>query len=189
MSKRTPLLVLGLGNVLLGDDGIGSAAVALLLERYQPPSGVRVLDGGTLGLALLPYLEDADTVILVDAITADAAVGTLVRLDGDQVGPAVATRLSPHQVGVADLLDAARWRGRYPARLSLLGLVPASMELEVGLSPEIARMLPSLVEHVLADADRSGFGFVPVARSDRASTHEAPLARGSLDIARLVGVR
>lgn len=189
MSKRTPLLVLGLGNVLLGDDGIGSAAVALLLDRYQPPSNVRVLDGGTLGLSLLPYLEEAERVILVDAIKADAAPGTFVRLDGDQVAPAVASRLSPHQVGVADLLDAARWRDRYPAHLALLGLVPASMELEIGLSPEVAGMLPCLVERVIAEAHRSGLRFVPVARPERTSTYEAPIARGSLDIARLVGVR
>lgn len=55
MSDRTPLLVLGLGNVLLEDDGVGTAAVTLLRDRYDAPPGVRVLDGGTLGLSLLPY--------------------------------------------------------------------------------------------------------------------------------------
>ena len=124
MSNPTPLLVLGLGNVLLRDDGVGAAAVALLLDRYQPPCNVRVLDGGTLGLSLLPYLEEAETVILVDAIKADAAPGALVRLDGADVAPAVATRLSPHQIGVSDLLDGARWLDRYPARVVLLGIVP-----------------------------------------------------------------
>ncbi|MGZ8255244.1 MAG: hydrogenase maturation protease, partial [Burkholderiaceae bacterium] len=109
MSDRTPLLVLGLGNVLLADDGVGSAAVAELHDRYEPCAGARVLDGGTLGLSLLPYLDAADIVILVDAIRADAPPGSFVRLDGDEVAPAVATRLSPHQIGVADLLDGARW--------------------------------------------------------------------------------
>src|SRR5574341_490099 len=75
MNERPSLVVLGLGNVLLEDDGIGAAAVALLLERYEVPSGARVLDGGTLGLSLLPYLEDADSVILVDAIRAEASPG------------------------------------------------------------------------------------------------------------------
>jgi hydrogenase maturation protease len=80
MSDRTPLLVLGLGNVLLADDGVGSAAVTELRDRYEPCDGARVLDGGTLGLSLLPYLDQADIVILVDAIRADAPPGSLVRL-------------------------------------------------------------------------------------------------------------
>ena len=127
MNSRTPLLVLGLGNLLLEDDGVGPAALALLAERYEPPVGVQVFDGGTLGLSLLPYVEDAASVILVDAINADEPPGTFVRLDGDEVAPAVATRLSVHQVGVADLLEAARWSDRLPPRLVLLGLVPESM--------------------------------------------------------------
>ena len=159
MSERTALLVLGLGNLLLEDDGIGSAAVALLNERYTPPDGARVLDGGTLGLSLLPYLEDADTVILVDAVKSDAVPGVFVRLDGNDVPPAVATRLSPHQVGVADLLDGARWLGRYPRQLVLLGLVPESMELAVGLSPRVQPALPVLVERIVEEARALGFVF------------------------------
>jgi hydrogenase maturation protease len=159
MSDRVSLLVLGLGNLLLEDDGIGSAAVALLEERYSVPEGVRVLDGGTLGLSLLPYLENADAVILVDAIKADAAPGTLVRLDGSDVRPAVETRLSPHQIGVADLLDGARWLNRYPARVILLGVVPESMALAVGLSPRVAPALATLVDRIVEEALALGFVF------------------------------
>jgi hydrogenase maturation protease len=159
MSDRTSLLVLGLGNLLLEDDGIGSAAVALLDERYTPPEGARVLDGGTLGLSLLPYLEDADNVILVDAVKSDAGPGEFVRLDGNDVGPAVATRLSPHQVGVADLLDGARWLDRYPKRVVLLGVVPGSMELAVGLSPHVQPALPGLVDRIVEEARTLGFFF------------------------------
>ena len=76
----TPLLILGLGNVLLGDDGVGPAVIARLRDSYVAAAGSLLLDGGTLGLSLLPYLEDAQTVILVDAVAADAPAGTLVRL-------------------------------------------------------------------------------------------------------------
>ena len=86
MSDRAPsLLVLGLGNLLCGDDGVGAVAASMLLDEWDPPDGAKVLDGGTLGLALLPYLEDADDVILLDAILADAPAGSLVRLMGDDV--------------------------------------------------------------------------------------------------------
>lgn len=178
MNDRTALLVLGLGNVLLADDGVGSAAVAELRDRYEPCDGARVLDGGTLGLSLLPYLDQADIVILVDAIRADAPPGSFVRLDGDDVGPAVATRLSPHQIGVADLLDGARWLDRYPARVILLGLVPESIELAVGLTPSVARALPGLVTRVVEEAAALGFPFRVKARD------AAPLA-GFIDVARL----
>jgi hydrogenase maturation protease len=159
MNSRTPLLVLGLGNMLLEDDGIGSAAVTMLNTRYDAPPGVRVYDGGTLGLSLLPYVQEADAVILVDAVKTDALPGALVRLDGSDVGPAVATRLSPHQVGVSDLLDGARWLDQYPHHVVLLGLVPASMDLSVELSPRVRQALPGLVEQVVDEARAMGFDF------------------------------
>lgn len=183
MSERTPLLVLGLGNVLLEDDGVGAAAVSLLLERYDAPPGVQVLDGGTLGLSLLPYLNAADAVILIDAVRAEGPPGSLVRLEGNEVAPAVATRLSPHQVGVADLLDGARWLGRYPQRIVLLGLVPESMDLVLGLSCTVRHALPALVESVVEEASRLGFTF------HRLPANETPFPTATVDVARLAGMR
>jgi hydrogenase maturation protease len=183
MSERVPLLVLGLGNALLEDDGVGSAAVSLLLDRFEPPAGARVFDGGTLGLSLLPYLDTAEAVILVDAIRSDGAPGGVVRLEGGDVGPAVASRLSPHQVGVADLLDGARWLGRYPGRVVLLGLNPASMNLAVGLSPLVHASLPTLVERIVDEARTLGFVFT------RRYRDEAPAADRTVDVARLAGMR
>lgn len=183
MSEGRSLLVLGLGNLLLEDDGVGSAAVALLLDRFEAPGGVRVLDGGTLGLSLLPYLDEADTVILVDAVRADARPGSVIRLDGDDVAPAVATRLSPHQVGVADLLDGARWLGRYPSRVVLLGLIPQSMNLAVGLSPPVRASLSELVDRIVDEAQALGFLF------QRKTATETPAAWRAVDVARLAGMR
>lgn len=181
-SKPTPLLVLGLGNLLLGDDGLGPLAVDRLIRRYDAPEGVNVLDGGTLGLSLLPYVEDAERAILVDAIRGDGPPGTLVRIEGEDVAPAVAARLSPHQVGVADLLDGARWRERYPSFLVLLGLVPQSLDLRVGLSPALDAVLPELVERVVAEAASLGFRFF--AKTD---SHEAAL-RSPGPLARVCGL-
>jgi hydrogenase maturation protease len=159
-SRPGGLLVLGLGNVLCGDDGLGAVAAFLLAERYQG-EGVRILDGGTLGLSLLPYLEDALDAILVDAIRADAPPGSLVRLEGDDVAPAVAARLSPHQVGVADLLDGARWRERLPARLVLVGLVPEALSLGLALSPVLRARLPQLLDAVVDEAGALGYALAP----------------------------
>jgi hydrogenase maturation protease len=164
--KPTRLLVLGLGNLLLGDDGLGPVAVDRLTRRYDAPEGVLVLDGGTLGLSLLPHLEDAQRALLIDAIRADGPPGTLVRLEGEDVAPAVAARLSPHQVGVVDLLDGARWRDRYPEPLILLGVVPGSLGLRVGLSPSVEAALPALLERIVAETAALGFPFSPRAEGD-----------------------
>ena len=161
MDKSVPLLILGLGNLLCGDDGLGVAAVQRLLDAYEAPEGVRILDGGTLGLSLLPYLEDAERAILVDAIRDDAPPGSFVRLTGEDVAPAVSARLSVHQVGVADLLDGARWLGRTPETLVLLGLVPESVELSIDLSASVASRLPELVQRVADEAAALGFPLRP----------------------------
>jgi len=179
--KTVPLLVLGLGNVLCSDDGLGAVAVHLLQRRYRAPDGVLVLDGGTLGLSLLPHLEQAQEAILVDAIRTDGPPGSPVRLEGDDVAPAVAARLSVHQVGVVDLLEAARWCDCYPSRLILLGLVPQSLELGVSRTPPVEAALPGLVERVVEEARALGHTFVP-------RTGDEVAARGLRDLAHVYGV-
>lgn len=176
------LLVLGLGNLLCGDDGVGPAAINLLSRRFNAPDGVRVVDGGTLGLSLLPYLEDAQQVLLVDAIRANEPPGSFIRIEGDDVGPAVYARLSVHQVGVADLLNGARWLDRYPARLTLIGLVPASIELGLERSVAVESRLPALVDQIVAEARHLGYEFRPK------GTDEAGMPRSISDVARLFGL-
>lgn len=158
------LLILGLGNVLCADDGLGIVAVERLREEYDLPDGVQVLDGGTLGMSLLSWLSDARDVILVDAIRDDGPPGTLVHLTGDEVAPAVRERLSVHQVGVTDLLDGLRLLGEWPDHLSLVGLVPESVEMHYGLSPSVADRLDELVAAVALEAESLGR---PLKRSPR----------------------
>jgi hydrogenase maturation protease len=162
MTERTPVLVLGLGNVLCGDDGAGVAAMHRFLRRWRAPDGVTVVDGGTQGLALLPLVDDADQVILIDAIAADAAPGALVRLEGDEVGPAVYERLSPHQIGVADLLAGAALVGRYPSRVILIGVVPQTLELGLERSPAVEARLDDLADRVVIEL--TALGYPPVRR-------------------------
>jgi len=159
-SKSRRLTVLGLGNVLCSDDGVGPAAIGQLWRGWKPPASASVMDGGTLGMALVPTLESADDAILVDAVFLDdEPPGAPVRLEGDDIPQAVLHRLSPHQIGVADLLDSLRLLGRTPPRLILVGLVPASLSLGVELTPRVAAAMPSLVECIVAEADRLGHTF------------------------------
>ena len=155
--QRVRVLVLGLGNVLLGDDAVGPLTLVRLERDYRFPPEVRLVDGGTLGLALLDELALAEQVILVDAVATDEAPGTLVRLQGEAVRDAVRERLSVHQVGVADLLDAARLIGRYPDSVVLLGLVPGSIGVGVGCTAAVEAALTELVSAVVREVRSLGY--------------------------------
>lgn len=170
MSEPTAsLLILGLGNPLFGDDGVGVAAVARLQARFAAPEGVTILDGGTLGLALVPILESAERCILVDAIATGEPPGTLVRLTGDRIPSALPPhRLSPHEIGVVDLLFGARVTGTMPRETVLLGLVPGELEYTLKRSPGVEARLDDLVGHVVEEAARFGFHLRPRGR------HEEP---------------
>jgi hydrogenase maturation protease len=171
VSHALELLVLGLGNPLCGDDGAGVAAVARLAARRSAPRGAQVLDGGTLGLALLPHLQSARRAILVDAVRTGDPPGTIVRLEGDDVARAAAHKLSPHQVGVADLLDGALLSGRRPDPIVLVGIVPAQLELGTMRSRAVERGIDALVEAVAAEAERMGFA-MPRRYGPRAAADE-----------------
>jgi hydrogenase maturation protease len=166
VKKAIGVLVLGLGNVLLGDDGLGAAALARVQRDWRTPPGVRLEDGGTLGLSLLGLLAESERVILVDAVRTDDAPGTLVRLDGEDVVDAVRDRLSPHQVGVADLLDVARLTDCYPAAVILLGLVPEAIDLSVARSSAVDAKLDVLVEAIVREVQSLGYEMFPDAESE-----------------------
>jgi hydrogenase maturation protease len=156
MTNARDVLVLGLGNVLCSDDGAGVAVIHRLLEEYDVPDGARVLDGGTLGMALLGVVAEANDLVLVDAVQAPAAPGTLLRIEGDDVPATVAERLSVHQVGVMDLLAAARFSETYPERVVVLGVVPSSVELGLERTAAVEAALPELVERVVEELRARG---------------------------------
>ena len=180
---RIPLLVLGLGNLLCGDDGLGPAAVSVLTRAFEIPEGVRVLDGGTLGLVLAAVHRGCSSTFFWSTPCAPISLpGSFVRLEGDDVAPAVRNRLSVHQIGVADLLDGARWRGRYPARLTLLGLVPETLELGLERSAVVDAGLPALIERIVSEARALGYEFRPKASDDTG------LSRSAGDVPRAFGL-
>lgn len=165
------LLVLGLGNVLCGDDGLGVAAVTRLAAGHALPPEVHVADGGTLGLALLGWLEGFDELLLVDAVLGEGAPGSPVRLEGEDIPAAVRERLSVHQIGVADLLDAQHLLGGGPRRVTLLGRVPDTLELGLRRSPAVERALPGLVEELAEEIRRRGHA---IEAKGLAATPDAP---------------
>jgi hydrogenase maturation protease len=152
-SGEGPLLVLGVGNVLLRDEGVGIHVVRRLeaLGADALPPGTTIVDGGTLGLDLLPMLEDAAAVVMVDAVDLRAEPGAVDVLRGATLHAALAGHISPHQVGVGDLLAAARLAGSLPDRVSLVAIQPGAIEVGLELTPAVEAALPAAVELTLAE--------------------------------------
>jgi hydrogenase maturation protease len=149
-------LVLGLGNILMRDEGVGVRVVERLLQRCEFPTEVQVLDGGTLGLDLLPWVEDVDRLLVIDAVDMGAEPGTTGRLEGEEVPAFLGVKISPHQMGLADLLAASRLRGHSPQKLVLWGVQPAVIEAGLELSPSVDAQVETLVVNVLAELTQWG---------------------------------
>lgn len=158
---RTSLsvLVLGIGNLVMTDDGVGVRVVQCLTSNYVFPAGVTVLDGGTLGLDLLPFLEDLTHLLIIDAMATGGPPGTIARLTGDDIPVAFETKLSPHQMGLKDLLAVSILQGHVTPETVLLGIQPEAIELGVELSPSVEAKLQTLVEMSLRELE--SWGIVP----------------------------
>ena len=149
-------LVLGLGNILLQDEGAGVRVIERLQAGYAFPDDVTVLDGGTLGLDLLHVLEESHRAIVVDAVQAGKEPGALVRLRNAEIPAFLGPKVSPHQVGLQDLLGLAQLRGHMPGEVILLGVQAGRLEPGLELSPAIAAQVEPLASHVLEELERWG---------------------------------
>ena len=149
MNRR--ILLLGLGNILLQDEGLGVRAVERLMAAYRLPPEVQAMDGGVMGLDLLPYMEGATDLLILDAVQTGQQPGSLVRLEGEAIPTALSLKMSLHQVGLHELLALASFQGTLPSRVVLWGLEPASFEWGVQLSEQIASQIDALVEAAVAE--------------------------------------
>jgi hydrogenase maturation protease len=158
-----PILVLGIGNILLKDEGAGVHVVRELTaraERGGPPrrDDVELYDGGTFGIDLLDTIANRRTVIVIDAVQADAAPGTVFRFTAADLARREGADLSLHQVGLCETLAMARQLGCAPEEVVIFGIVPATLESGLELSPQVAAVMPKVVELVLAELDNRDKG-------------------------------
>jgi hydrogenase maturation protease len=145
VTERAPFVVLGLGNELFTDEGLGPAAARRLTERNI--AGVDVLDGGTLGLSLLPELEGRAGALFLDAMAAEGAQpGDILELDAADLDRPFQMCCSAHQLGLTETLQAARLVGNAPTRVAAVGMIPFSLETGYGLSPQASARLDAVVE-------------------------------------------
>lgn len=160
-SSGLSVLVLGIGNLVMSDDAVGVIVAQRLQKEYRFADNVEIMDGGTLGLDLLPKLENITNLIMIDAVETGKAAGTCVRLSGQELPIALQTKVSPHQMGLKDLLAVSELMGHSPKEMVLIGVQPGSIEMEVGLTPEVEAQLETLVSNVLTELALWGISATP----------------------------
>lgn len=170
MGERSAVstLILGVGNLLLSDEGVGLRVVERLVTTHTLPEEVQVLDGGTLGLDLLYYLVGADgrpveNLLIVDAVEMGRAPGTLLRLEEDEIPVFLSMKMSPHQIGIPDMLLAAKLRDIYPRHVVLWGVQPGTLDVGLDLSPRVSAQVDVVVAKVLEELSHWGIsGCIPL---------------------------
>jgi hydrogenase maturation protease len=151
------IAVIGIGNVLTGDDAVGPHVVKILEAHYTVPPDVHVMDAGTPGYDLTSFMADAQAIVLIDAVKAKGAPGELRVYDKKTLlekPPMLA--MSPHEPGVREALLNAEFIGVAPEIVRLVGVIPASVATGIGLSPEVRAAVPGAVALVLKELEALG---------------------------------
>lgn len=159
-----PTLVIGCGNLLGADDGVGLAALERLRNQYRFPPDVRLEDGGTWGLNLLPLIEESGRLLLVDAINAGAAPGSLLTLERERLPMYFSQKISPHQIDLREVLALAEFRGTLPGDTVAIGVQPERIEMSTDLSPSVACQIDALAAAVVERLRQWGHPVEPAAR-------------------------
>ncbi len=149
-------VVLGVGNILLSDEGIGVHAVKEVAAQYEIPPGVEVIDGGTSAMDCLDQIAESDFLLIADCVRSGRDPGTLIRLGEGELQAFFRTKISPHQVGLSDVLATLAVHGLSPRRTVLIGAEPKSFALGLEPTPELAATLPSMVEALVAELSAAG---------------------------------
>jgi hydrogenase maturation protease len=154
--SQVDILVLGVGNLLLQDEGAGVRALDEFARKYESPAGVELLDGGTSGIELLQYILGRDRLIILDVVKCGTPPGTVVRLEGEEVPALFMSKISPHQLGISDLLAVTKLLGKMPGEVVLLGIEPKIMDTGFDLSDEVSRNLGKLVDMIAHELTACG---------------------------------
>jgi hydrogenase maturation protease len=155
MSRRH--VVLGIGNILNRDEGLGVRALDLLEEQVGPVADVEYVDGGVMGLSLLPLVEDCEHLLVLDAVDAGAEPGKFVEMNGEEIRLFTGIKMSEHQITFQEVLGLAFIRDKLPPYLHLLGAQPSDLTIGLEISDKISETLPRIVERAAAVIRDWGF--------------------------------
>lgn len=158
------VVVLGVGNILMSDEGIGVHAVTALEQGFSLPDSVEIIDGGTSGMDCLDRIADADLLLIADCMRSPGKQpGDISRIADAEINAWFKTKISPHQVGLSDVLAACCFHGISPKKVVLVGVQPASFETSMELTPQVAAVLPQVIAKLVAELTDFGVTVSPKA--------------------------
>ena len=156
-ADKPQITVLGIGNILLTDEGFGVRVIEKLFAAYEFPDNVSVLEGGVLGIHLLGTLSKADHLIVVDAVKNRQPPGTLYRLEKDELPERILMKNSLHQTDFLETLTLCQMIDKAPQTIVVLGAEPEDIQTHsVELTPVVAARVDEMVNRVLRELDRLG---------------------------------
>ncbi len=156
-SKNKKVVIIGVGNILLRDEGIGIHAVGHLKRLYDFPSNVEVVDGGVGGLNLLPYMEEAENLIIIDAVQANAEPGAIFRFTPKDITTKVKYKTSLHEMGLQDVFAIIYATGKRRPKTVIIGIQPKDISsYGTELTPEIKAKVPDVLNMILSELERLG---------------------------------
>lgn len=154
-SSPQKIVILGVGNLLLSDEGVG-VHVANDLMKMDLPSNVSVVEGGTDGFRLLNVITEADRLIVIDAVKGDSNPGSIYRFDIDDVRHCPSGfKTSVHQIGILEVIDLSELIGKKP-HTTIIGIEPKSLEMGMELTPEVKAKIPRIIELVFEELKLTG---------------------------------
>jgi hydrogenase maturation protease len=152
IKPASPILILGVGNLLLSDEGVGVHIIDLL-KKLELPVYIELIDGGTALIDLLHLLSDRVKVIVVDAVKLGSQPGSVYRFTPDEVSELKPNQISVHQIGILEALRMAELAGWSPGQTVIFGIEPAKMDWGLELSPEVTKTIPDVINLILEELE------------------------------------
>ncbi|MCX8031675.1 MAG: HyaD/HybD family hydrogenase maturation endopeptidase [Thermodesulfovibrionales bacterium] len=148
--------LIGLGNILLKDEGVGVHAINKIRKEYSFTPHVEIIDGGTLGLDLLPYFEKYSKILIVDAANLNESPGTIKVFNINELSKLICKKFSVHHIGLPDIITACKLLNLHHEEIKLIGIQPYSIESGLELSPLISNKINLLIDHIIQQLDNWG---------------------------------
>ncbi|WP_333652102.1 HyaD/HybD family hydrogenase maturation endopeptidase [Dissulfurispira sp.] len=143
------IALIGLGNILLRDEGVGVHAANTIKQRYAFSPYVEIIDGGTMGLDLLPIFEGRDKVLIIDAVDFGREPGHIGMIENDDIPSVLNSKLSVHHINLSDVLFAAKLMDISPSEICLIGIQPQSLDVGLDMTGEIKGKIETLIDAVI----------------------------------------
>lgn len=142
----TEITVLGIGNIILSDEGFGVRVVEYLQENFNFPDNVQLVDGGTLGIELTQFVTGTKKLLIIDSIDGGKASGSIFHLVGDEIRNHFSEKISAHEIGIQDVLTMLELTGRAIPEVVVIGAQPFSLEAGVELTPQMKKLIPKIAD-------------------------------------------